>query len=550
MFRGRRGPAAVLVLVGATLAALVLSAPTAVAGRPHDADEKLRKAQAALLDPQTEVRSSVDPAVARRARAADVERSATTQAATSAPLLSSVGGRWSYLKPLASGFSAVHVVVGRGKVLLVAGSGNEAAEFAAGTFKSYVCNAAISSCRLVDTPVDLFCAGHVLLPDGRALVGGGTTSYTPFRGANYLYAFNFTTERYDALTPMEVGRWYPSMVRMTDGKTLITGGLDDNGLLTGSTEIFDHRTNTHQRLAGEQKFPLYPRIVLTKRLDYFFSGVGYGGDTGTTPPGFWNPGRRTFTPVSGLRTPKQRSSAASCFVGDLRNQDLMVLGGGSPAVNTADRIKLTATQPRFVPGPNLPAKKQYLSCLSLPDGTLLEAGGGTKNKVEGASYEASLLKSASSGWTRLNPIPSGNHRLYHSSAFLLDDGRVVSLGSDPTGQPRSETVLAYSPPYLFKGTRPQITSAPSVIKRYSTITVRTTGNATRLTITKAPSPTHGMDPGDGYMSFPIKNGKVDLSGGLARYLPTGDYRIWAVNAKGSVSTAKWVRLCDSAGCCC
>ncbi len=110
----------------------------------------------------------------------------------------------------------------------------------------------------------MFCAGHVLMPDGRALVGGGTISYTPFKGAKYLYAFNFDTERYDRLTPMEVGRWYPTMVTTVDGSTLITGGLDENGAITGTSEIFDHRTNAHHMLPGEQKFPLYPRISLTQ----------------------------------------------------------------------------------------------------------------------------------------------------------------------------------------------------------------------------------------------------------------------------------------------
>ena len=236
--------------------------------------------------------------------------------------------------------------------------------------------------------------------------------------------------------------------------------------------------------------------------------------------------------MTGLRTPKQRSSAASCFVGDLRSQDLLVLGGGSPAVDTTDKIKLSAAKPGFVPGPTLRVKKQYLSCLSMPDGSLLEVGGGSTNKIENASDEASLLRSIGSTWTGLNPVPAGNHRLYHSSAFLLDDGRVVSVGSDPSGQPRSESVLVLSPPYLYQGRRPVITSVPAVVRRSSTIAVRTTGNATRLTITKAPSPTHGMDSGDGYMSFPLRNGRVDLSGASARYLPPGHYRIWAVNDRG------------------
>lgn len=393
------------------------------------------------------------------------------------------------------------------------------------------------------TPVDLFCAGHTLLPDGRALVGGGTLAYGAWKGAKYLYAFNFATETYQRLTPLEVGRWYPSMITTISGQTLITGGLDHNGALTGTTELFDYRINTHQRLSGSHMFPLYPRIRLTKRLDYFFDGVGFGGYTGKAAPGFWEPtnGSR-FTAVAGLRTPGQRSSGASCFVGDLRNQDLLVMGGGSPAVATTDRIKLSAASPRYTAGPTLKAAKMYLSCLTLPDGTLLEAGGGTANTIEAASYEVGLLKSIGSSWQSMNPIPAGNHRLYHSSLLLLDDGRVVSFGSNPQNQERSTTVLLYSPPYLYRGTRPTITTIPTTIKRYSTISVTTTGGATRLTFTKPPAPTHGSEPSDGYMSFPIVGGKVDLSLGWARYLPPGKYRVWAVNANGAVSAARWVHL--------
>jgi hypothetical protein len=524
----------------------VLAAPTAVAERPaddgsRDRDERLRNAQKAVLDPQTETGERRDYGATRGP--SRVGRAETQAGSTSSALPASAGGRWAYAAPLRPGFNAVHVVVGRGKILLVAGSGNSSAQFAAGTFESFLCSATLTQCREVKTPVDLFCAGHVLLPDGRALVGGGTISYSPFKGAKYLYAFNFNTEQYERLTPMEVGRWYPSMVTTINGTTLITGGFNEHGAITGTTEIFDHRTNTHRMLPGEQKFPLYPRISLTKRGDYFYSGVGFGATN--TPPGFWDPFRDRYTPVKGLRTPKQRSSAASCFVGDIRNQHVLVMGGGSPAVNTTDRIKLSASTPRFTPGPTLKAKKQYLSCLTLPNGALLQAGGGAGNKIESASYEVSLLTSIDANWKSLNSIPRGNHRLYHSSHFLLDDGRIVSLASEPKAQPRSESVLVYSPPYLYKaGGRPAIVAAPTVIKRGTQISVSTTGGANRVTFTRPPSPTHGMDVGDGYMSFPIQNGKVNMAGALARYMPTGYYRMWAVNGRGAVSKAKWVYMCD------
>ena len=55
------------------------------------------------------------------------------------------------------------------------------------------------------------------------------------------------------------------MVTMVDVSTIIAGGRDQNGVVTGTTKVFEHHTKTHRMLRGEQKFPLYPRIQLRKR---------------------------------------------------------------------------------------------------------------------------------------------------------------------------------------------------------------------------------------------------------------------------------------------
>ncbi|HEY2123764.1 MAG TPA: hypothetical protein VGH07_09240, partial [Chthoniobacterales bacterium] len=56
-------------------------------------------------------------------------------------------------------------------------------------------------------------------------------------------------------------------------------------------------------------------------------------------------------------------------------------------------------------------------------------------------------------------------RLYHSEALLLPDGRVMVSGggrfngiNEPTDQFSAEF---FAPPYLFKGARPTIASAPA-----------------------------------------------------------------------------------------
>jgi hypothetical protein len=64
-----------------------------------------------------------------------------------------------------------------GDVLIMAGSGNNQAFFNAGTFKTLLLNPETMQMRLIHTPWDLFCAGHIELPDGNILIAGGTARY-------------------------------------------------------------------------------------------------------------------------------------------------------------------------------------------------------------------------------------------------------------------------------------------------------------------------------------------------------------------------------------
>ncbi|MFF5210933.1 galactose oxidase-like domain-containing protein [Streptosporangium sp. NPDC000396] len=92
-------------------------------------------------------------------------------------------GHWSFLDvPDEFKVNAIHAALLRtGKVLIVAGSGNNAANFAKGTFKTLLWDPAKpgqpGEFKLVDTPVDFFCAGHVQLPDGNLLIAGGTLRF-------------------------------------------------------------------------------------------------------------------------------------------------------------------------------------------------------------------------------------------------------------------------------------------------------------------------------------------------------------------------------------
>ncbi|MFF6851045.1 radical copper oxidase GlxA [Streptomyces antimycoticus] len=69
-----------------------------------------------------------------------------------------------------------------GKVLLVAGSGNNAKNFAAKSFRSVLWDPEKNTFTNIPTPKDLFCSGHSQLPDGKLLVAGGTQRYEKLKG--------------------------------------------------------------------------------------------------------------------------------------------------------------------------------------------------------------------------------------------------------------------------------------------------------------------------------------------------------------------------------
>ena len=99
--------------------------------------------------------------------------------------------------------------------------------------------------------------------------------------------------------------------------------------------------------------------------------------------------------------------------------------------------------------------KMYVSAVLLPDGKVLETGGGLNNRANPV-FESSLYDPATNTFDPVAADPEA--RGYHSSAFLLPDGRVMATGDNPGNGSWNHNVSIYTPPYLLKGARPAITS--------------------------------------------------------------------------------------------
>ncbi len=93
-------------------------------------------------------------------------------------------GHWSLASlPEKYQLNAIHaILLHTGKVLLVAGSGNDVELFDGGVFKSTLWDPAEDTFKKIDTPADLFCGGHAQLPDGKVLFAGGTARYEMLKG--------------------------------------------------------------------------------------------------------------------------------------------------------------------------------------------------------------------------------------------------------------------------------------------------------------------------------------------------------------------------------
>jgi hypothetical protein len=143
--------------------------------------------------------------------------------------------------------------------------------------------------------------------------------------------------------------------------------------------------------------------------------------------------------------------------------------------------------------------------------------------------------------------------MYHSTGGLLPDGRVyVAGGGKKQGFDDKRTAEIYSPPYLFKGSRPVITGVVSAqgnnqIGYGQSFTVTTSAtNITRATLVRLPSTTHSLDFNQRYYQFPLP---VAVAGGYrltvpgnANVMPPGYYYLHLLNDMGVPSVATIIKV--------
>jgi hypothetical protein len=469
-------------------------------------------------------------------------------------------GAWQVM-PFNSPVRGIHAVVLRnGNVLLVAGSGNNPDDFAAKTFKSAIYHPGSGTFTTVPTPEDLFCSGHVQLPDGRILVMGGNKDYPAadgshgYKGLKNSYVFDPATNSYQRVNDMTAGSWYPSATVLGNGDVISLGGLGEDSSGSVATQYFD---NSKQRWLGLNEahqswsfWGLYPSMILMQDGRLFYTGSHvFGNGLPGSGASIYDYDANTITPVNGLRRKDERDQSMSLLLPPAQDQKVLTMGGGNIETNPdahalTDVIDLKQPNPAYVAGPSLPTGKMYVSAVLLPDGKVFETGGGLHNRADPV-YEASMYDPAANAFTpgmATDPVP----RTYHSSAFLLPDGRVMAVGDNPGNGTFDMRISVYSPPYLFKGARPHITSISGAEWKYGTSqTVTVDAPILKAELIRPEAVTHSSDPNQRFVDLPMTVNGNTIGLNLTsnpNIAPPGWYMLFLVGTNGVPSVAKWVHV--------
>jgi galactose oxidase len=414
----------------------------------------------------------------------------------------------------------------------------------------------------------LFCAGHTLMPDGRLMVSGGhKADDTGINRTNF-----FTQDGgWQPAAPMAHGRWYPTVTVLPDGKVLTMAGRDETGNIVTTPELWEGDHWVELPGAGTDTVPYYPRNFVAPDGRVFMAGeriksrwfnvdgIGVNGGRGQ-----WVDG-----PSHVVKINRDYGTAVMYEPGKI----LYAGGGGNPGwkaqspdpsgnapTATAEKIDLNqvGAQWQLLPQP-MSAPRRHLNSTILPDGEVLitggtRGGGFVDINPANAVKQAEVWNPKTEQWTTL--ASASTMRVYHSVSMLLPDGTVLHgasgdaetiVGGGIVNVPPERNHEIFSPPYLFKGARPTITSVPAAVTYNQSFNVETpnTLQITEVRWIRLGSVTHAFDAGQRANTLNFRQTATGLevtSPDRASLAPPGFYLLFILNRNGVPSVGKVIKV--------
>ncbi|WP_374455660.1 LamG-like jellyroll fold domain-containing protein [Nocardioides sp.] len=432
------------------------------------------------------------------------------------------------------------------------------------------------------TYTDLFCSMQVQMPHRRSTftVGGddGLGGNAPNDAAIGVTSYS-TGKGLKNEAPMNFPRWYPTGTTLPDGSVVVQGGSlrggpGGPGVLT--PEVYDPKQgNSWKLLTGatsaqaygdgagapqDENRWWYPRAFVAPTNGNVFTITGTqmfeldpSGNGAVTMRGTLGSGTGNQGP---LGNPVGATSTATMY----RPGKILQVGGGwwangggpagARAGFTVDISGGTAS-PTVTATDPMKYGRHWATSTVMPDGKVLVTGGSRDNNGQAGYVTNPEIwdPEAPSGsqWTEVK-VPYEHARLYHSTALLLPDGRIMIGGGGAPGPHNYTDVEYYSPAYLFDGnqpaTRPVVTNAPKKVGYNGTFTLSSDKPVERVTLVRNGSVTHGFNNDQNFqdLSFTQSGATVSIAGPAdANYAPPGAYMVF-VWSDGVPSVANIVQV--------
>ena len=401
---------------------------------------------------------------------------------------------------------------------------------------------------------DLFCAGQSFLADGRLLIAGGHLLNSD--GSDHTAFYDFRSNTFARGPNMNAGRWYPSVLTLADGRGLVLGGHVLANKNTGQLPTFN---DLPQLVQGERMVDLSGINGRVNNGYYPWVHLAPDGDVIVTGP---EPelsilnlnGTGSWRKLEGRRDGVTRLYGNS--VPFAPGQALIVGGGDSSSASVID-----FRQPDDVtvsPVASMAVGRLYQNSVLLPTGEVLVVGG--QAKYFNGDRNA-VLQSESWNPTSRQFTPRAAQqimRLYHSTAVLLPDGRVLSAGGGAGGNFSARyNAELFTPWYLFKtdgsgrlAARPSILEIPSVLEyqqRFRLVS-REARQIARATWIRLPATTHAFDSNQRFDEIAVARSATApdvlrlTAPSNPNLMPPGHYMVTIINDKGVPSVSKIVQL--------
>jgi type 1 glutamine amidotransferase len=435
------------------------------------------------------------------------------------------------------------------------------------------------------TYTDLFCSMQVQSPhDHSTMTVGGDDSLggnAPNDAALGVTSYS-TNNGLQNEAPMNIPRWYPTGTTMPNGDVVVQGGslrggpggpgvltpeiytpMQDSGwkLLTGARSTAAYGDGGADHPGQDENRWWYPRAFvapttgtlfnITGTQMYELNPAGNGGTgqialRGTLPGDIANQGANG-NPVGATSTAVMYRPGKILQVGG----GWWANGGGPDGARAAFTVDITGgtTDPVVTATSPMKYQRHWATATLLPDGRVLVTGGSRSNNGnDGYVTNPEIWDPETGNWTEV-AIPHEHARLYHSTALLLPDGRVMIGGGGVPGPRNYTDVEYYSPGYLFDGNnaapRPVINTAPEKIGYNGNFQVTSTGTVSRVTLVRNGSVTHGFNNDQNFqdLAFSQSGSTVNITSPVnGNYAPPGSYMLFVWDSTGTPSAAKIVKI--------